>query len=71
MRTRIILMSFFFQSTQVTSLLKDAGITNLVVQVEKETYFTHMTGLGASVDSAFQTTQNLHTLTYQTNYSHL
>ncbi|KAL8577189.1 hypothetical protein ACOMHN_047957 [Nucella lapillus] len=36
--------------SQVTSILKEAEITSVVVQVEKESYFYHMSGLGSSLD---------------------
>lgn len=35
---------------QVTNILKEHSVSNLVVQVEKETYFYHLSGLGASFD---------------------
>jgi len=35
---------------QVTSLFKEAGVTNLCIQVEKRTYFQHLSGLGVSAD---------------------
>ncbi|XP_048738334.1 proton-coupled zinc antiporter SLC30A5-like isoform X2 [Ostrea edulis] len=35
---------------QVTNIFKENGVTNLVVQVEKESYFYHLSGLGASFD---------------------
>lgn len=36
--------------SQISSILKEAGVHNLTVQVEKESYFFHMCGLGSSMD---------------------
>jgi hypothetical protein len=36
---------------QVTAILKEAGVHTVMVQVEKESYFFHMSGLGSSMDN--------------------
>ena len=38
---------------QVTTLLRDAGIHSVTIQVEKEEYFQHLSGLGAYMDQNF------------------
>ena len=35
-------------SLQVTAILKEAGVNNATVQVEKQSYFFHLSGLGAA-----------------------
>uniref|UniRef100_A0AAV2IUU0 Zinc transporter n=1 Tax=Knipowitschia caucasica TaxID=637954 RepID=A0AAV2IUU0_KNICA len=47
---------------QVTSALKDAGVNNLSVQVEKEAYFQHMAGLSSGFQDVLQLTQQMHSL---------
>lgn len=42
-----ISLSFYLQ---VNNLLKEHDVSNLVVQVEKETYFYHLSGLGANFE---------------------
>ncbi|XP_041371016.1 zinc transporter 5-like isoform X2 [Gigantopelta aegis] len=44
---------------QISSIFKEIGITNVTVQVEKESYFLHLTGLGAAPDQMFDFTHNL------------
>ncbi|KAK7895676.1 hypothetical protein WMY93_021001 [Mugilogobius chulae] len=44
---------------QVTSTLKDAGVNNLSVQVEKEAYFQHMSGLSTGFQDVLQLTQQM------------
>ncbi|RUS79405.1 hypothetical protein EGW08_012818 [Elysia chlorotica] len=34
--------------SQVTSIFKEAGVNNITVQVEKQSYFFHLSGLGAT-----------------------
>lgn len=41
---------YFLYVFKVTNIFKENGVTNLVVQVEKESYFYHLSGLGASFD---------------------
>ncbi|XP_062597786.1 proton-coupled zinc antiporter SLC30A5-like isoform X2 [Saccostrea cucullata] len=49
---------------QVSSIFKEHSVTNLVIQVEKESYFYHLSGLGASFNPMrdFGTTQEQFTL---------
>ena len=37
---------------QISSILKEAGVHSTTVQVEKESYFFHMSGLGSSMDNS-------------------
>lgn len=39
--------------SQVGAILKDSGLHSVTLQVEKDSYFQHMSGLGASVDQNF------------------
>jgi len=48
--------------TQVTALFKEAGISNICVQVEKRTYFQHLQGLGVSSDRLHAMTHGFKTL---------
>lgn len=43
--------------SQVTPILKEAGITSLTVQVEKEQFYQHMMGLSANPDEIMQVTK--------------
>ncbi|KAM6037440.1 LOW QUALITY PROTEIN: proton-coupled zinc antiporter SLC30A5-like [Chlamydotis macqueenii] len=49
---------------QVTAILKDAGINNLSVQVEKEAYFQHMSGLSTGFQDVLAMTQQLESMKY-------
>jgi zinc transporter 5/7 len=49
----------------VTAILKEEGVTNLTVQIEKETFFQHMSGLGVSMDTVQAMTRNLKALNYE------
>nr|AAI53777.1 LOC100126632 protein [Xenopus laevis]AAI70093.1 Hypothetical protein LOC100126632 [Xenopus laevis]AAI70096.1 Hypothetical protein LOC100126632 [Xenopus laevis] len=49
---------------QVTSILKDAGVNNLTVQVEKEAYFQHMSGLSTAFQDVLVMTKQMDTITY-------
>ncbi|XP_048255901.1 zinc transporter 5-like [Haliotis rufescens] len=51
--------------TQVTSLFREFGITNLTVQVEKESFFLHLSGLGASLDNVAAATHDMQILTFE------
>ncbi|KAK7492536.1 hypothetical protein BaRGS_00016202 [Batillaria attramentaria] len=42
--------------SQVSSILKEAGVHSVTVQAEKESYFYHMSGLGASFDQTLPVT---------------
>ncbi|KAI8774917.1 zinc transporter 5 [Biomphalaria glabrata] len=48
--------------SQVSSIFKDAGVNSLTVQVEKQSYFFHLSGLGATPVNISQFSQ----LTYNT-----
>jgi len=48
--------------TQVTALFKEAGISNICVQVEKRTYFQHLQGLGVCSDRLHAMTHGFKTL---------
>lgn len=43
---------------QVSSVFKDMGVTNLTVQVEKESYFLHLSGLGANTNEMAYASNN-------------
>ncbi|XP_018424818.1 PREDICTED: zinc transporter 5 [Nanorana parkeri] len=49
---------------QVTAILKDAGVNNLTVQVEKEAYFQHMSGLSTGFQEVLVMTQQMDTIKY-------
>ncbi|KAM6985935.1 proton-coupled zinc antiporter SLC30A5 [Aplochiton taeniatus] len=49
---------------QVTSILKDAGVNNLSVQVEKEAYFQHMSGLSTGFHEVLAMTQQMESVNY-------
>nr|XP_033785751.1 zinc transporter 5 isoform X1 [Geotrypetes seraphini] len=49
---------------QVTSILKDAGINNLAVQVEKEAYFQHMSGLSTGFHEVLDMTKQMESMNY-------
>lgn len=49
---------------QVTSILKDAGVNNLSVQVEKEAYFQHMSGLSTGFHDVLLLTQQREAMKY-------
>jgi len=42
--------------------LKEAGVSNVCVQVEKRTYFRHLQGLGVSADRLHAMTHGFKTL---------
>ena len=54
----------------MTSILKEAGVHNLTIQVEKQAFFQHMTGLGFSIEDVLERTDNMTALDYNTNASH-
>uniref|UniRef100_A0A8C5GDW8 Zinc transporter n=1 Tax=Gouania willdenowi TaxID=441366 RepID=A0A8C5GDW8_GOUWI len=47
---------------QVTPVLKDAGVNNLSVQVEKEAYFQHMSGLSTGFQEVLTMTQQMESM---------
>uniref|UniRef100_A0A8C7VC55 Zinc transporter n=1 Tax=Oncorhynchus mykiss TaxID=8022 RepID=A0A8C7VC55_ONCMY len=49
---------------QVTAILKDAGVNNLSVQVEKEAYFQHMSGLTTGFHDVLAMTQQMESMNY-------
>ncbi|XP_075694952.1 proton-coupled zinc antiporter SLC30A5 isoform X2 [Rhinoderma darwinii] len=49
---------------QVTSILKDVGVNNLTIQVEKEAYFQHMSGLSTGFQDVLVMTQQMDTIKY-------
>uniref|UniRef100_A0A8D3ASR0 Zinc transporter n=1 Tax=Scophthalmus maximus TaxID=52904 RepID=A0A8D3ASR0_SCOMX len=49
---------------QVTAILKDAGVNNLSVQVEKEAYFQHMSGLSTGFHEVLAMTQQMESIKY-------
>ncbi|XP_068106188.1 proton-coupled zinc antiporter SLC30A5 [Hyperolius riggenbachi] len=49
---------------QVSSVLKDAGVSNLTIQVEKEAYFQHMSGLSTGFQEVLVMTQQMDTIKY-------
>lgn len=49
---------------QVTAVLKDAGVNNLSVQVEKEAYFQHMSGLSTAFHEVLAMTQQMESMKY-------
>lgn len=51
----------------MTNILKEAGVQNLTVQLEKQTYFQHMSGLGMNVDSVFDRTNGIKAQDYSTS----
>ncbi|XP_070543256.1 proton-coupled zinc antiporter SLC30A5-like [Ptychodera flava] len=48
--------------SQVTAIFKEYGINNFTVQVEKEAYFQHMSGLSASFEQILEMTQQMQAL---------
>ncbi|XP_030624100.1 proton-coupled zinc antiporter SLC30A5 isoform X2 [Chanos chanos] len=49
---------------QVTAVFKDAGVNNLSVQVEKEAYFQHMSGLSTGFHEVLAMTQQMESMKY-------
>ncbi|XP_061836757.2 proton-coupled zinc antiporter SLC30A5 [Nerophis lumbriciformis] len=49
---------------QVTAILKDAGVNNLSVQLEKEAYFQHMSGLSTGFQDVLALTQQMESMKY-------
>lgn len=48
--------------SQVTAILKDAGVNNLSVQLEKEAYFQHMSGLSSGFQDVLAMTHQLESM---------
>ncbi|XP_061475666.1 proton-coupled zinc antiporter SLC30A5 isoform X2 [Rhineura floridana] len=49
---------------QVSAVLKDAGVNNLTVQVEKEAYFQHMSGLSTGFQDVLAMTKQMESMKY-------
>ncbi|GCB75235.1 hypothetical protein scyTo_0016393, partial [Scyliorhinus torazame] len=49
---------------QVTAALKDVGVNNLSVQVEKESYFQHMSGLSTGFQDILTITQQMESVKF-------
>ncbi|XP_034780882.2 proton-coupled zinc antiporter SLC30A5-like [Acipenser ruthenus] len=49
---------------QVTAVLKDAGVNNLSVQIEKEAYFQHMAGLSTGFQDVLAMTKQMEPIKY-------
>uniref|UniRef100_A0A3Q2FRC5 Zinc transporter n=1 Tax=Cyprinodon variegatus TaxID=28743 RepID=A0A3Q2FRC5_CYPVA len=49
---------------KVTAILKDAGVNNLSIQVEKEAYFQHMSGLSTGFQDVLAMTQQMASMKY-------
>ncbi|KAF3821727.1 hypothetical protein GH733_009769, partial [Mirounga leonina] len=49
---------------QVTGILKDAGVNNLTIQVEKEAYFQHMSGLSTGFQDVLAITKQMESMKY-------
>uniref|UniRef100_A0A3Q2I7W2 Zinc transporter n=1 Tax=Equus caballus TaxID=9796 RepID=A0A3Q2I7W2_HORSE len=47
---------------QVTGILKDAGVNNLTIQVEKEAYFQHMSGLSTGFHDVLAMTKQMESM---------
>ncbi|KAM9695881.1 proton-coupled zinc antiporter SLC30A5 isoform 2-T3 [Trichechus inunguis] len=47
---------------QVTGILKDAGVNNLTIQVEKEAYFQHMSGLSTEFHDVLAMTKQMESM---------
>lgn len=50
--------------SQISSILKDAGVHSVEVQAEKESYFFHMSGLGAAFDQTPSTTYSIDNVSF-------
>ncbi|XP_013399446.1 zinc transporter 5 [Lingula anatina] len=55
--------------SQVTAIFKELGVQNLTVQVEKEAYFQHMSGLSSNFDVIVEMTKNIKALNFQDPHS--
>ncbi|KAK7802522.1 hypothetical protein U0070_027053 [Myodes glareolus] len=49
---------------QITGILKDAGVNNLTIQVEKEAYFQHMSGLSTGFHDVLAMTKQMESMKY-------
>lgn len=53
--------------SQVGALLKEIGVTNVCIQVEKRTYYQHLSGLGVSSGRMQEMTSSFKTFTHETH----
>uniref|UniRef100_A0A8C6X5E8 Zinc transporter n=1 Tax=Naja naja TaxID=35670 RepID=A0A8C6X5E8_NAJNA len=49
---------------QVSAVLKDSGVNNLTIQVEKEAYFQHMSGLSTGFQDVLAMTKQMESMKY-------
>ena len=64
--TYFILSFLMFHSVfQVTAIFKEFGVTNITVQVEKEEFFQHMSGLSATFDQMLEMTHQIQAIPSQ------
>ena len=50
---------------KVNAIFKDVGVNNITVQVEKQSFFQHMSGLGYSTDQMIELAQHMTSLNQQ------
>lgn len=55
---------FFIYFFQVSAVFKDAGVNNLTIQLEKEAYFQHMSGLSTGFHEVLTMTQQMESMKY-------
>ncbi|KTG38501.1 hypothetical protein cypCar_00008597 [Cyprinus carpio] len=53
-----------FALEKVSAVLKDAGVNNLTIQLEKEAYFQHMSGLSTGFHEVLTMTQQMESMKY-------
>lgn len=58
-------LPLWFLHFQATAIFKEAGVNNLTIQVEKETYFQHISGLGVSTNQLYEITKDFKSLSYE------
>ncbi|ELT96504.1 hypothetical protein CAPTEDRAFT_20619 [Capitella teleta] len=51
--------------SQTNSILKESGVNNLTIQVEKESFFQHISGLGLSSNQLYEITKDFKSLSYE------
>ena len=50
---------------KVNAIFKEVGVNNITVQVEKQSFFQHMSGLGFSTDQMIELAQHMTSLNQQ------
>ena len=50
---------------KVNAIFKEVGVNNITVQVEKQSFFQHMCGLGFSTDQMIELAQHMTSLNQQ------